>query len=901
LILEEEDYLEHYGILRRSGRYPWGSSGWGKGPQVSEDYNKRNKIFLDFIKDLKKQGLSEKQIAQGLGASINELRAAQSSASNQERQANIAEVQRLKDKGYSPAAISERMGIPDSTVRSYLEPGAADNANVLHQTADMLKKQVAEKQFIDVGKGVENYVGVSATRLANAVGICREEGYELHQVKVPTTSGHETTMKVLAPPGTTWGEVQKNRANIQQIASFSEDGGRTYTKTPYEYKSLDPKRLDVRYREDGGAQADGLIYIRPDVKDIHLGGKNYGQVRIKVGDSHYLKGMAMYKEDLPAGVEIQFNTSKSKHESSNKLDALKPLTEDMDLPFKALVRPIVEVGKDGKQNITSVVNIVSGKPEDPESGNVEGNWREWSRNLSSQMLSKQSPALAKQQLDMTHELRKQRFEDIMNLTNPTVRKKLLEDFAGATDSAAVHLKAAALPGQSVHVLLPIENIHPGEIFAPRYANGERVVLIRHPHGGTFEIPELTVNNRNAEGLKLIGNKSMDAVGIHHTVAQRLSGADFDGDTVVVIPNTGKKVKHTPALEELKGFDPQSAYPGYEGMRPMRNTQAEMGSISNLITDMTIKKASTSEIARAIKHSMVVIDAEKKNLNHRLSYNDNNIKDLKEKYQRQPDGSAGASTLLSRARSRLYVPHRKERTMKRGGPVNPLTGRKEYEPTGKTSYITGKPRTTKTTRLAEAIDAFTLSSGTPMEALYAVHSNRLKALANEARLAALNTPRAKRSPSAAQAYQSEVASLNSKLADAQRNAPLERQAQIFANTAMKAKRQYNPDMDKKTAKKVKYQELNKARERTGAGKQRIRITSNEWDAIQAGAISDSKLSEILRHADMNVVRDLATPKEAKLMTPTKTKRAKQWLDMGYTRAEVAEKLGVSLTTLDTATK
>ena len=911
MIVDEEEYVAHYGILRRSGRYPWGSSGWGEGPEVTSE-NKRNKIFLDFIKDLKKQGLSEKEIARGLGATTLELRAAESAASNVARQANIAMAQRLKDKGYSPAAIARKMEASDSTVRSWLEPGAADKANVLIKTSNMLKKELNDRQksvpegeiaLIDVGKGVENHINVSSTRLANAVAICREEGYEQWLVKTPTAAGYETTTKVLAPPGTTWGQAQKNRHNIQQIVTYSEDGGRSFAKTPYEYMTLDPKRLNIRYGDEGGKQADGLIYIRRGVDDIHLGGNNYGQVRIKVGDSHYLKGMAMYKDDLPDGIDIQFNTKKNRGEVATKLDVLKPLTEDPDLPFKAVVRPILENAGTDKQRVTSVVNIVSGKPSDPDSGNVEGNWRDWSRNLSSQMLSKQSPALAKQQLDMTYEMRQNRFEDLMALTNPTVRKKMLEDFAGSTDSAAIHLKAAAMPGQAVHVLLPLENIKPTEIYAPNYTHGEKVVLIRYPHGGTFEIPELTVNKRNREGIKMIGGEAMDAVGIHHTVAAQLSGADFDGDTVVVIPNQRKSIKTSPMIEELKNFDPEHAYPGYPGMKVMRNTQTEMGKISNLITDMTIKKAPVEEIVRAIKHSMVVIDAEKKELDHRRSRNDNNIRDLEEKYQRDPStGKGGASTLLSRRKGRRDVPHRIERRMREGGPINPVTGEKMYTETGATSHLTGKPRTTVIPGLASVKNAFELSSGTPMEALYAVHSNRLKALANEARLAALNTPRSQYNASARKTYANEVASLDSKLAIAQRNAPLERQAQLITNTIMKAKRQYNPDMSKKTAKKIRYQELNKARERTGAGKQRITISQQEWNAIQAGAVSDSKLSEILRHANMDVVRELATPKEHKnLMTSTKVDRAKSMFANGYTREEVAHALGVSLSTLDRSMK
>jgi DNA-binding CsgD family transcriptional regulator len=882
--LKEEDLL-HYGILRRSGRYPWGSGG----PEnTSTSPNKRNKQFLDYVNDLKTRGLSESEIAVGMNASISEVRAARSNARNATRQSDIAMAQRLKDKGYSNVAIGERMGKNESTVRSLLAPGAADKADILKSTADMLKSEVAEKGFIDVGTGVESFVnvagatGVSSTRLANAVAMLREEGYAYHTVKVKQIgTGLETTVKVLAPPGTTQKDVFLNRDKIQFIGSFSEDGGRSYTKAQ-DPISINPKRLAIKYKEDGGAEADGVVFVRPGVKDVSLGGTPYAQVRIKIGDGHYVKGMAMYKDDLPDGVDLVFNVNKTN--TGNKLDALKALKDDPELPFGTIVRQIGDNFGTPKAKITSAMNIV----------NEQGDWEKWSKTLSSQMLSKQSPALVRSQLDMTFEQRRAQHAAIKDLTNPVVRKRLLEDFAAGTDAASVHLKAAALPQQATHVILPISKIEPTQIFAPNYPNGTRVVLIRHPHGGPFEIPELVVNNRNAEGRKLLGN-SRDAVGIHHSVAERLSGADFDGDTVLVIPNNQRRVRSDPALADLKGFDPQSSYPGYSGMRKMTNTQTEMGKISNLITDMSLRQAPPSELARAVKHSMVVIDAEKHGLNYKQSYDDNGIKQLKAKYQ-----SGGASTLISRAKSRIDVPERKPRTVGKGGPVDPTTGELRFEPTNKVNFRSGRPVTTRSTKLAEVSDAHVLSSGTPVERIYANHSNRLKNLANQARLDAIKTPTPKQSPSARKTYAKEVGSLESKLALAIKNRPLERQAQLIANATVKAKRDYNPNMDSDTIKKIKFQALAEARNRTGAGKQKIHITSDEWQAIQANAVSASKLNEILNNADMDVVKDLAAPRTAKLMTPVKTNRAQAMLASGYTRAEVASALGVSLTTLDIAT-
>jgi DNA-binding CsgD family transcriptional regulator len=876
-IIPEDDYLAHYGILRRSGRYPWGSGG----PEEAS-----NRSFLGYVAQLQKQGLTEAEIAEGLGINTTQLRAAKSIARNEERQNNINTAQKYHDKGMSNVAIAEQMKIPESTVRTLLQPSAKDRADILQSTSVMLKGQVEKKKYIDIGSGVENHLGISQTKLATAVAILQEEGYKVHYLKVKQLgTGKQTTLKVLTAPGVPYSEVSANRAKIGQVQSFSEDGGRSFIGIQKPL-SVDSKRIKVRYAEDGGADSDGVIHVRPGVADINLGSARYAQVRIAVDGTHYLKGMAMYKDDLPEGVDLVFNTNKS--DTGNKLDAMKAMKDDPENPFGAVVRQRVDP-RSGK--VTSAMNVV----------NEEGDWDRWSKTLSSQMLSKQSPTLAKQQLEMAFERKQREFDDIMTLTNPTVRQKLLEGYAESTDSAAVHLKAAALPRQRSNVILPINTLNEKEIYAPNFRDGERVVLVRYPHGGVFEIPELTVNNRHPQARRALGN-ARDAVGINSKVAERLSGADFDGDTVLVIPNNKRQIKTSPALEGLKGFDPQRSYPAYEGMKVMtaRTKAVQMGEVSNLIADMTIHGASHEELARAVRHSMVVIDAEKHKLNWQQSAIDNGIRNLKIKYQGGP--RAGAATLISRAKSDLHVPERKLRPAAEGGPIDRATGQKVFVQTGATyTNKNGRTvvRTTRTTKLAEAQDAHSLSSGTTIEKVYADHANRLKALANKARLVAVNTKPNPYSPSAKKAYESQVESLRTKLNTAQKNRPLERKAQLLANAIVKAKQDANPDMEASDLKKIQGLALAEARARTGAGKQRIEITPQEWAAIQAGAISTNTLKQILTNADLERVKELATPRTKILMTSIKTSRAKSMLASGYTQAEIADALGVSLTTLKEA--
>jgi predicted transcriptional regulator len=840
---------------------------------------------LGYVSELQKQGLTEAEVAEGMGINTTQLRAAKSIARNEERQTNINMAQRLKDKGMSNVAIGERMNVAESQVRALLAPGSKDKADILMSTSNMLRDQIASKKYLDIGSGVENQLGISQTKLSTAVAVLQEEGYKIHYLKVTQLgTGKQTTVKVLSAPDVPYSEVSKNRHNIKQIQSFSEDGGRSYLgiQTPL---SINSKRVKVRYAEEGGADSDGVIHVRPDIADINLGSARYAQVRIAVDGSHYLKGMAMYKDDLPDGVDLVFNTNKSS--TGNKLDAMKAMKDDPDNPFGAVVRQKIDP-KTGK--VTSVMNVV----------NEEGDWDRWSKNLSSQLLSKQSPNLARQQLAMTYERKTREFDDISKLTNPAVRKKLLESFSDDVDSAAVHLKAAALPRQRSNVILPINSLSEKEIYAPNFRDGETVALVRYPHGGIFEIPELTVNNRHPEAKRSIG-RALDAVGINSKVAERLSGADFDGDTVLVIPNNKRQIKTSPALDGLKGFDPQRSYPSYEGMKVMsaRTKAIEMGQVSNLITDMTIRGATTQELARAVRHSMVVIDAEKHKLNYKQSAIDNGIPQLKAKYQ--GGARAGASTLISRATSSIRVAERKPRPAGEGGAVDKATGQKRFVPTNET-FTNRKGNVVKKTvesrKLAETGNAHTLSSGTPIEQVYADHSNRLKDLANKARVVAVNTRTTPYSPSAKIAYANEVSTLRSKLNIAQRNRPLERQAQLLANAMVQAKRDANPDMDVADLKKIQGLALAEARARTGAGKQRIDISPQEWAAIQAGAISNNTLSQILSNADLDRVKELATPRVTVLMTSAKTARAQSMVAAGYTQAEIADALGVSLTTLKT---
>lgn len=884
--LVEEDILMHYGVKRRSGRYPWGS---GDNPyQHGGD-------FLARVEELQRLGKTEKQIADELHLSTTDLRMQVRVAKHERRALQADRARSLREDGKTLDEIASILGYAnDSSVRALLNENTAANKNKAQATAEILKKELAEKVAIDVGTGVERQLGVSTGVLQEALFILETEGYNRYGVGVPQVNDPKkrTITPVISVPEIDQREVYQNLDLVKSVGDYhSTDGGESWDKREYP-ASIDSSRVKILYGDEGGALKDGVIEIRRGVADLDLGDSHYAQVRILVDGTHYLKGMAMYSDDMPDGADIVFNTNK--HTGTPKMNVLKKIQDDPDNPFGALIKANGQshyIDADGNEKLSAINKLKE-----------EGDWDKMSKNLSSQFLSKQPIQLIKKQLDLTYADAADEFSEICSLNNPTVKRKLLLDFADECDSAAVHLKAAALPRQSTQVILPLNAMKETEIFAPNYRDGEKVVLIRYPHGGTFEIPELTVNNKNPTAVSVLGKNIRDAVGINPKVAERLSGADFDGDQVVVIPTGGRvKIQSTPALKDLKDFDPKTDYSteGKTGVRLLAKgaaTQRQMGEISNLITDMTLKGATEPEIARAVKHSMVVIDAAKHKLDYRQSEKDNGIAELKKKYQGFDDETGhhgGASTLLSRRKQDVEVPERQG-----SGVIDPLTGKVVYKESGRT-YVdprTGKTvaATTKVKRILAVDDVRSMSSGTLQEEAYADYANKMKDLANKARLEYKATPTLKRSASAAKAFEPEVNRLMAALKVAQLNAPLEREAQRIANARVKAKVQANNITDKDEISKIRRAAISDARNSTGASGKRTRITisDGEWTAIQSGAISDTTLSEILRYAEPKTVRERATPRRTTQLSDARISRIKAMANSGHTNAEIAEALGIS---------
>lgn len=921
------DEFRHYGILRKSGRYPWGSG---------KDAYSRSKDFYAYIDSMKADGLSDRDIAIGIGEAapddkgytITNLRDTRTIAKDEIVLEETHRAKTLRDKDWSVKAIAENMGLSVATVRARLKQSEDAKKSSIRNTAEAVRAEVDQYGIVDIGRGVSTRMGISPERLRAAVSVLRDEGYETYSLTIrnPGTK-NSTNHLVVVPPKTGFAEASRmarGPKGIHTMGTWTENEGISYLNL-HAPMSISSKRVKVDFAEDGGADRDGMIYIRPDVPDLSIGNNHYAQVRVLVDNTHFIKGVAIKKDDLPDGIDVVVHSNKSR--DVGKLGALKSIQEDPDNPFGSSIKSqIVSVDpKTGTQKTTSAMNMVY----------EEGDWDTWGKSLPSQVLAKQPHSLIKSQLEVTRKQTQERLDEINSITNPVVRRKKLQDYADQIDSDAVDLKAAAMPHQRTQLLLSVPAMRKNEIYAPNFETGESVVLIRYPHGGRFEIPEVVVNNNNRTAKKLLGN-AKDAIGVHPSVAERLSGADFDGDTVAVIPNKSGAIKGVESLgsaktyyeKELNGYDPKRKYGGYEvvgqklnkktgemedvGNFPlMKNTGMEMGMITNLITDMSIQGAKPEHVVRAVKHSMVVIDAEKHKLNYRQSAIDNGITQLKKQYQGA--SNAGAQTLLSKATADTKIPKRKLRLQQEGGAIDSETGKLVYVPSGKmtgvydktTNTWTGEKRPVMETvkKLALEDDAFKLvqDPNNPVEYMYATHANTMKAMANAARLQASKIPNPPQNKRAKEVYRDEIKKLDSDLKKADAQRPLNRKAEIVANATIKQKKAEDPQLylDKDRLQKVERMAKAAARARYSLEKPTIEITDRQWDAIQSGAVSANMLKNILEFADPKRVESLALPRKNAVMTSAISARAKAMLATGATTADVARALGVPASTLTAA--
>lgn len=979
-------YLSHHGVGhdddppgRGSGRYAWGS---GANPY------QHHFDLLSEVRRMRKNKMTQAEIAKALlgvkaytkdgkeiWSTTDDLKAAISIAKSRTMEYNKAKIQQLMiECNGNRSEVARRMGLTDkgkpwteSTIRSYLDAEHGKIQKQYESTADFLRKKIEEvtPRPLDMSVYTEQYIGeggVTDNVKKVAMAMLEKEGYVITKISLPTADpNRNVTVKVIGrkpKEGETEldvkREMQQHKLEMAAVTEFSPDQGQTFVTTKFP-APMDGNRIFIRYKEDGGADKDGVIELRRGVKDLSLGDAHYAQVRINVDGKAYAKGMAIYSDNIPPGYDMVINTNKKTGTDLYKV--CKPFKVDIPLTkvaekmgisteelqkrikkgdvFVDTTDDLKDIGFTEKQALSYISKTspfgalikANGQSEYEDSNGKkhlslinklreEGDWDTWSRTLSSQFLSKQRAELIKKQTDFSISDKKVELERLQNLTNPVIKKAMLEDFAKACDRTASDLSVRGFRNQKYQVLLPLKDIKNDEVYAPGFNDGDIVALVRYPHGAIFEIPILKVNNKNPEGRKVIGDNARDAIGINPYNAAVLSGADFDGDAAVVIPVKSNRIKimNAPTPPELIVFDTKAYKLPDDAPRVKNSTkQIEMGKITNLMTDMQLAKdASISDIVRADKHSMVVIDSEKHHLDIKQSYIDNGIAELKKKYRNTSGG--GAATIVSRSSAEVHIPKQKE-TVNR----NIMTpeeqkdfdeGKRIFRPTGDTKWVYSptkadpnryleKPVTQESTRMqftsdgTRVDDAHTLV-GDPnniKEVIYADYANALKSIANQARKESRQIKATHVNREAQKVYKQEIVSLNEKIRIATSNQPRERMATSIASDISTAIYRDNPGMDWEHKQRVRARAMEEARAIVGAKKEPITLTDREWEAIQSGAITTNKITKIINNAKKEEIVKRATPKDVKITDNMKL-HIKNLKQQGMRISDIAQSMGIS---------
>jgi len=392
--LSDDEIAAKLGFKDKNGNY---STGFYRSA-LSNAYTQNPSELLGQVNTYKQQGLSEKQIAEKMGltysngeASSTLYRRAVRYASHKERQALATQAEKLRAEGKSLNEIAKEMGFAnDSSVRTLLNQNTKSNKEKAFNIAEQLKEEVDRKGAIDVGDKSELSIGCSKGTLEEALWILQTENpdYVIEGIGVPITNnkGKKINVEVLHKPEITSQQLYDDRSLIQPLGDFhTTDGGNTIDKLQYP-SSIDSSRVMINYGDQGGASKDGVIEIRPGVADLSLGNSHYAQVRIMVNNSHYLKGMAMYADDLPDGVDVRFNTNKKSgtpmcgDKDNTVLKPIKSNEYDPNNPFGAAIKANgqswYEDPVTGEKKLSAVNKLKE-----------EGDWNDQQDTLSSQFLS----------------------------------------------------------------------------------------------------------------------------------------------------------------------------------------------------------------------------------------------------------------------------------------------------------------------------------------------------------------------------------------------------------------------------------------------------------------------------------------------------------------------------------
>lgn len=118
-------------------------------------------------------------------------------------------------------------------------------------------------------------------------------------------------------------------------------------------------------------EKDGVIELRRGVPDLYLGvGVNYAQSRILVDSGSYIKGMAVYSDDIPGDFDVVVNV-RDEQRAFNELDYKCAFSK---YSCQKLKQRFYEDPETGDIKL-SPINII----------NDDGDWKEWEKEFSSKI------------------------------------------------------------------------------------------------------------------------------------------------------------------------------------------------------------------------------------------------------------------------------------------------------------------------------------------------------------------------------------------------------------------------------------------------------------------------------------------------------------------------------------
>lgn len=137
------------------------------------------------------------------------------------------ELQKLQEEFKNMENINQQAGWYDRDRNGKQTKAQQNRATVIAQTVQKLRDAVGEKNIVDIGKGAEVALGVSATKKMEAIKLLVEEGYKRYYIPIKKVgdSNLRLTRVVLTAPGTTFKSVVTRKNEIVKLVAWNKTPG----------------------------------------------------------------------------------------------------------------------------------------------------------------------------------------------------------------------------------------------------------------------------------------------------------------------------------------------------------------------------------------------------------------------------------------------------------------------------------------------------------------------------------------------------------------------------------------------------------------------------------------------------------------------------------------------------